>query len=83
MTGRFYYVMNIGIMNKITRTSLLFKRVRKGLDLKQHELADLLGLPHQNYISKYERGETMAPGEIVLKLLELRDQLNEANRNKI
>ena len=46
------------------------KTMRKKLGLTQEELAALLRKP-QSSISKYERGTSMPPGDVILKIQSL------------
>ncbi len=47
------------------------KQIRKDLDMTQAQLAEAVGKQRSN-ISLWETGRTIPPGDIVLKLLEIR-----------
>lgn len=52
-------------------TSFFVKEIRKSLGLTQQKLSELINKDRVN-ISLYETGRTIPPGDIVLKLLELK-----------
>jgi transcriptional regulator with XRE-family HTH domain len=54
----------------ITKSSEHIKKARKKLKLTQRELAEKLDVERYN-LAKYERGISMPPGDLILKLEEL------------
>jgi transcriptional regulator with XRE-family HTH domain len=52
------------------KTTTFFNKARKGLGLRQKELATLLKISQVN-LCKYERGFTEPPGQVVLNLAEI------------
>ena len=52
-------------------TARVVREIRKKLGLTQAQLAEKVGVARYN-ITKYERGATIPPGDVLLKILQIK-----------
>ena len=72
----FFLAINLKIIYEtIMETSNYILKARKKLKIRQKDMALLLGVRQVN-LCKWEKGNTMPPGKIILRIMELLKRKN-------